>query len=146
MKQSVRHLIPTLAGVVLLLVTALSGLAGQSHAAAPALVKAVHQSQFGEILVTAKQQALYYFTPEKDGKIHCTGSCVTVWPPLLVPTGATVAAHIPGAMGRFGTIVRPDHTRQLTFQGKPLYTFTGDKKPLQVLCNGVDGWYVVKAH
>lgn len=26
----------------------------------------------------------------------------------------------------------------------PLYTFTSDKQPLQVLCNGVDGWYVVK--
>jgi len=35
---------------------------------------------------------------------------------------------------------------QVTFSGKPLYTFTSDKKPLQVLCNGVDGWYVVRVH
>ena len=145
-KHSIRKLIPSLAGVALVMVSTLSTLAGESYAAAPTLVKVAHQSQFGQILITPKQQALYYFTPEKDGKIHCTGGCATVWPPLLVRNGTTVAAHIPGAMGRFGVIVRPDHTRQITFQGKPLYTYTGDVKPLQVLCNGVGGWYVVKIH
>jgi predicted lipoprotein with Yx(FWY)xxD motif len=115
-----------------------------SSAASLQLVRVVKQAQFGTILATPHNMALYYYTPEKDGKIHCTGSCAKVWPPLLVPAGASVAAHISGAMGMFGTIVRPDHTRQVTYQGKPLYAFVSDKKPLQVLCNGVGGWYVLR--
>lgn len=107
-------------------------------------VQVARQSQFGNILITPHKQALYYFTPEKDGKIHCTGSCLKAWPPLLVMGNAMVPAHIKGVMGMFGTIVRPDKGHQITFNGKPLYTYSGDKAPLQVLCNGVDGWYVVK--
>ena len=146
MKRSMRRILPLIAGTIVAAVAGLGDVAGTSQAATMAPVRVVHQSQFGQILATPKQQALYYFTPEKDGKIHCTGSCAKVWPPLLIGMGEHVPAHIAGAMGMFGTITRPDGTHQVTFSGKPLYTFTSDKKPLQVLCNGVDGWYVVRVH
>ena len=34
---------------------------------------------------------------------------------------------------------------QGTFNGHPLYTYHGDT-PTKILCNGVDGWFVVKVH
>jgi predicted lipoprotein with Yx(FWY)xxD motif len=118
--------------------------ARQGGTSGSALLKVAHQSTFGQILVTPQNKALYHFSPEKDGKIHCTGSCATVWPPLLVPAGAAVPARLAGASGKFGVVSRPDHTRQVTYQGYPLYTYVNDVKPLQVLCNNVGGWFVVK--
>jgi predicted lipoprotein with Yx(FWY)xxD motif len=108
------------------------------------LVKVAHQATFGPILVTGQDRALYYFTPEVGGKILCTGQCTVQWPPLLVPAAATVPGTIAGASGTFGVIVRPDRTRQVTYQGRPLYTYVDDLKPLQVLCDGVNGWFVYR--
>ena len=130
------------------------GLSGRgSVTAAPASsgqspVKVVRVAGFGRILVTAHGFALYYFTPEKNGAIKCTGSCARVWPPLLLPKGAAPPRAVRGAPGTFGVVVRPEGTRQLTYRGRPLYTYVDDKKPGQVLCDGVNGWFVfrVSAH
>jgi predicted lipoprotein with Yx(FWY)xxD motif len=47
-----------------------------------------------------------------------------------------------------GTIRRADGTRQLTYAGRPLYFYVGDKKPGQILCQGVSefggDWLVVR--
>jgi hypothetical protein len=32
----------------------------------------------------------------------------------------------------------------VTLNRRPLYTYSGDT-PTKILCNGVDGWFVVKA-
>jgi predicted lipoprotein with Yx(FWY)xxD motif len=66
-------------------------------------------------------------------------------PPLLVPAHTTIAKHIRGAMGTFGVIMRPDGSHQLTYQGKALYTYQGDTKPGEALCQGAAGWYVFSA-
>jgi predicted lipoprotein with Yx(FWY)xxD motif len=34
---------------------------------------------------------------------------------------------------------------QVTYSGKPLYTYKSDT-PTKILCNGMGGWFVVKAH
>jgi predicted lipoprotein with Yx(FWY)xxD motif len=111
-------------------------------------VKVARVAGFGRILVTAHGFALYYFTPEKNGAIKCTGSCAQVWPPLLLRKGTAPPRAVRGAPGTFGIVVRPDGTRQLTYRRRPLYTYVDDKKPGQVLCDGVNGWFVfrVSAH
>src|ERR1700758_279520 len=40
----------------------------------------------GSFLTTANGRTLYYFTPEHDGHIACTGQCATIWQPFLAPT------------------------------------------------------------
>jgi predicted lipoprotein with Yx(FWY)xxD motif len=52
---------------------------------------------------------------------------------------------VAGVMGTFGEIMRADGRTQVTLDGRPLYTFHDDS-PTKILCNGVDGWFVVKAH
>src|SRR5918912_1591706 len=47
-------------------------------------------------------------------------------------------------VGTFGVVVRPERTRQLTYRRRPLYTYVNDKKPGQVLCDGVNGWFVFR--
>jgi len=129
------------------LVLAAAALLGTQALAAPRdanpVVK-VTAPKFGAILATQKHLALYTWNKEKDKKVHCTGSCATTWPPLTVAAHTMVDKHVAGVMGTFGTIVRPDGKTQVTWDGRPLYTFHADT-PTKILCNGVDGWYVVKA-
>jgi predicted lipoprotein with Yx(FWY)xxD motif len=99
--------------------------------------------QFGPILATPKKQALYYWNVEKraGGKIRCTGACAKAWPPLYAK--GVVPKRIAGIKGTFGTIRRPNGRRQITFNGLPIYTYAHEG-PTQVLCNNVDGWFVVR--
>jgi predicted lipoprotein with Yx(FWY)xxD motif len=111
----------------------------------PGLVKTMKASGFGHVLATPGDRALYYWTPEKraPGRIRCTGSCAASWPPLIVRNGAKVPRRVTGLDGSFGTIRRPDGRAQLTYDRLPLYTYAHEA-PRQVLCNNVDGWFVVK--
>jgi predicted lipoprotein with Yx(FWY)xxD motif len=131
-------------GILLLFTTALQTSAATLAAPSHALVKVVSIGKFGPLLVTTKGFALYTWTREKPGQIKCTGSCAKVWPPLLVPVGTHVPATVAGTAGRFGIIVRPGKARQLSYNGRALYTFMGDVKPGQVLCDGVQGWVAVR--
>lgn len=109
-------------------------------------VKKLRTAAFGTVLVTLRNQALYYWTPEKrrPGTIVCTGSCAKAWPVLYVPKGAVVPRRLPGFKGVFGTIRRPGGRLQLTYNRLPLYTYAHEG-PGQILCNDVDGWFVVRA-
>ncbi len=100
---------------------------------------------FGKILATHGHLALYTWNKEKNHKVKCTGACAKTWPPLTIPHGTMAPKHIAGVMGTFGEVMRPDGKTQVTYNGHPLYTFHGDT-PKKILCNGVGGWYVVKAH
>jgi len=101
--------------------------------------------KFGNVLATNGHLALYTWNKEKAGTIKCTGACAKAWPPLTIPKGTMAPKHIAGVMGTFGEVMRPDGRTQVTFNGHALYTFHQDS-PTKILCNGVDGWFVVKAH
>jgi predicted lipoprotein with Yx(FWY)xxD motif len=102
------------------------------------------QSGAGTILANAGGYVLYYYTEDKPGSgtSACTGSCASAWPPLTgtvqTPTGMT----LPGPLG---TITLADGKKQVTINGYPIYTYTGDHSPGQANGNGVGGkWHVIK--
>jgi predicted lipoprotein with Yx(FWY)xxD motif len=131
--------------LILLLITS-AVFTGTAHAMrGGALVTTFRNSTFGRVLARHDGQALYYWSVEKrDHRVHCTGRCARLWPPLIVPRRTRVPARIGGFAGRFGTIARPDGRRQLTWNRLPVYTYVHER-PRQVLCNDVDGWFVVRA-
>jgi len=130
--------------VLLVLAAALSASAlGAREKTGP--VVAWKTAKFGQILATPGHLALYTWNKEKGLKVKCTGACAKTWPPLIIPHGTMAPKHIAGVMGTFGDVMRPDGSTQVTYDGHPLYTFNGDT-PKKILCNGVDGWFVVKAH
>jgi predicted lipoprotein with Yx(FWY)xxD motif len=110
----------------------------------PPAVKMKNRS-FGYILESRNKLPLYYWTRERQagGKIRCTGSCARAWPPLIVKSRKAVPAHIKNVKGKFGVIRRPDGRLQVTFRGLALYAYHDDP-PNTVLCNNVDGWFVVR--
>jgi predicted lipoprotein with Yx(FWY)xxD motif len=117
----------------------------QAVAAEMGPVVKLQTKQFGPVLATPHHLALYTWNKEKSGMVHCTGACAKAWPPLLVMKGEMIHKHVSGIMGTFGQVRRPDGHMQVTFNKHPLYTYHGDTAT-KILCNGVDGWFVVKAH
>jgi predicted lipoprotein with Yx(FWY)xxD motif len=99
-----------------------------------------------QILVNGQGMTLYLYTPDKKNQSTCTGDCAKFWPPAIVPTGTTVPASISGIAGAFGTATRADGSKQLTYDGAPLYTFVKDTKPGDMAGQGVQGiWWIVVA-
>jgi len=81
----------------------------------------------GTILVGANGRVLYAFAADKPGTSNCTGSCLTYWLPVVAP--ATLPAGPAGVSATLGVIMRADGTHQLTVNGWPAYTYTGDSSP-----------------
>jgi predicted lipoprotein with Yx(FWY)xxD motif len=86
------------------------------------------------ILTTASGHTLYSLSVEKNGKFVCTKSsgCLGIWHPLLLPRGAKLVGPV-----KLGTVKRPDGGVQITFHGRPLYSFAQDTKPGQVKGDGL---------
>jgi predicted lipoprotein with Yx(FWY)xxD motif len=88
---------------------------------------------FGKILYTTKRHALYYL---KSGT--CTGECLAIWPPLLMPKGKTIPKGASClATAKFG------HRLQVTYNRHRLYTFIDDSGT-SVTGNGLEGFAVAK--
>jgi predicted lipoprotein with Yx(FWY)xxD motif len=77
----------------------------------------------GNVLVDSAGKALYTPDQEADGKVRCSGGCTSFWTPLA-PGGGSAAPT--SDVANLGVIQRPDGTKQVTDNGKPLYTFTED--------------------
>ena len=77
----------------------------------------------GSVLVDHTGKALYTSNVEAGGKIACEGACNAFWKPLTPGAGnPTATANV----GKLGVITRPDGSRQVTDNGRPLYTFSED--------------------
>jgi predicted lipoprotein with Yx(FWY)xxD motif len=127
-----------------LLAAGIASLATSGEQAIRAPVIKQRDARFGPILATRGHKALYYWNVEKrDYKVHCTGACARAWPPLIVRSRSAVPRRIAGIRGTFGVIRRPDGRLQVTHNRLPIYTYAHEK-PNQVLCNNVDGWFVVR--
>ena len=83
----------------------------------------------GTVLVSQNGMTLYTPEQEADGHILCTAACTHFWQPVLLSKGANSPTKGPGVSGKLGVVERPDGTKQVTFDGKPLYTFVEDGSP-----------------
>jgi predicted lipoprotein with Yx(FWY)xxD motif len=100
----------------------------------------------GTALVDGAGRTLYLFEADSSTMSACDGGCAQVWPPLLTH-GAATAATAPLHSGLVGSVARADGTRQVTYNGHPLYYYVGDKKPGDSSGQGLNqfgaGWYIV---
>jgi predicted lipoprotein with Yx(FWY)xxD motif len=102
-----------------------SGNSGNA-AAAKGTVSTRKLSGIGTALVNGSGMTIY--TPktpaEVNGKIRCTGSCLSFWFPVTASPAHLASSGLPG---KLGTIHRSDDGKtQLTYNGRPLYTFRLD--------------------
>jgi predicted lipoprotein with Yx(FWY)xxD motif len=124
-----------------------NGTTSTTSGSASAVVHVGRVGSLGTVLTNAQGMTLYRYTPDKKNVSNCTGSCASLWPPLTVPAGTASVTAVHGAGGTLGTIKRSDGSTQVTFNGIPLYTYTGDAKAGQANGEGLDGiWFVIKAN
>ena len=101
----------------------------------------------GKALVSSDGRTVYLFEADKNGTSTCTGACAAAWPPVTA-TGTPVAGS-GVSQGLLSTIQRPDGTKQVTYNGHPLYYFVGDSGTGAAKGEGSKafgaGWYVVNA-
>jgi predicted lipoprotein with Yx(FWY)xxD motif len=129
---------------VVVLATGLAACGVAAAAIGPATVSA-RTSSLGEILVGATGRTLYESSAETPGRLACTGSCLVTWPPLVVAAGIRPVAGRGAKASYLGTTKRPDGRLQVTYRGRALYLFSGDRKPGQLHGEGAAGglWHAV---
>jgi predicted lipoprotein with Yx(FWY)xxD motif len=91
------------------------------------------------ILVNSAGLTLYTYANDTSGTSNCTGSCATAWPPLPPGTGTPTSG--PGVTGTLAAITRSDGTKQVTYNGAPLYTFQSDGSAGKATGDGVNSFH-----
>lgn len=120
----------------LLIVTAIALLAPAASGAVKATKKVAKEAESAAlgktVLTTLKGRTLYTLSGETDGRFICVRSCLSSWRPLLVERTVQATGPVPLAQ-----IKRPDGRTQVTYKGRPLYTFGGDRKAGDVNGEGI---------
>ncbi len=102
-----------------------SGGAGTSGGApGAAQVKVTQNGKLGQILVDGAGRSLYLFEKDKGSTSSCYSDCAKVWPPFIGSGAATGATGATSSL--LGTTSRTDGTKQVTYQGHPLYYYVSD--------------------
>jgi len=138
--------LPALA--LLLTVTVVAAACGGSSKSAPRgnSTVATADTSLGTILVDRDGATLYLFAKDSGGASSCTGACAKAWPPAT-PSSARLHAGAGVKASLLTTITRGGGAKQLSYDGHPLYTFSGDKKAGDLNGQGSNAfgasWYVV---
>jgi len=78
----------------------------------------------GTYLTGSSGRALYLWAADSRGESTCSGACARVWPPLLASATPNAAGGVNSS--DLGTIVRSDGSKQVTYNGHPLYYYVAD--------------------
>ena len=105
-------------------------------------VKATENDEMGTIITDASGRSLYLLTNDDPNVSNCSGGCALAWPPLITVDDPAPADEVSAA--RVGTITRADGSKQVTFDGNPLYNYAADEKPGDAMGQGLGGvWFVI---
>ena len=97
--------------------------------------------KLGKILTDGMGKTLYRYTKDSANTSVCTGGCLQAWPALTSNDAPTLDD---GIAGKLDLMTRSDGTKQVTYNGMPLYYYAKDTKPGDTTGQGVGSvWYVV---
>ena len=108
---------------------AIAGCGGSNVKASPPAASAgatvnVGSGSLGSYLVDSQGRTLYLFEKDTGTKSMCSGACASLWPPSTTSGRPTAGSKVDAAM--LGTSTRSDGKSQLTYNGHPLYRYSGD--------------------
>ena len=119
-----------------------AGATATTGAAATGDAIAIVSSGLGDILADGEGRILYLFNPDAQGDPTCYDDCADAWTALVdeVAAGDGVDPSL------LGSATRTDGAVQVTYNGWPLYYFSGDVAPGDTNGQGLnDVWWVVDA-
>jgi predicted lipoprotein with Yx(FWY)xxD motif len=116
-----------------------------ASAATTGTVITTHAGSAGSFLTDGSGRAVYLWSKDTMNKSACSGACAGAWPP--VPASGTLTASGGAKTSDLGTITRSDGSKQVTYDGHPLYFFAGDSGAGQLTGQGSNGfgakWWLV---
>lgn len=99
-------------------------------------------TDLGDIVTDPEGRTLYIFMPDAQGDPTCYDACAGSWPALTADV--TAGTGLDGSL--LGTATRTDSGDQVTYNGWPLYFFSGDSAAGDTNGQGVgDIWWVIGA-
>lgn len=113
-----------------------------TEAAAAAGSVVLASTDLGDILQDSEGRTLYLFNPDAQGDSTCYDDCADAWPAFVEEgsAGEGVDASL------LGTTTRTDGAVQVTYNGWPLYYFSGDTASGDTNGQALnDVWWVVDA-
>jgi predicted lipoprotein with Yx(FWY)xxD motif len=118
--------------------------AAKSSGAGTLVVKLGHGTP-GTFLVDGSGRTLYLFKADRGAQSMCSGACAQAWPPLTTKGAPKAGSGVKASL--LGTTKRADGTSEVTYDGHPLYLFSGDAGSGQVNGQGSTAfgapWWVV---
>jgi predicted lipoprotein with Yx(FWY)xxD motif len=85
------------------------------------------KTSLGTVLTDSQGMTLYYFLPEKGGKIGaCDASCLKTWPPVTVTGSPTSSSGVTGTLGVVPITLSGVAESEVTYNSWPLHRYAGD--------------------
>ncbi|KAA0010445.1 hypothetical protein F0A17_18475 [Billgrantia pellis] len=112
-----------------------------------AKVTVSEKAPYGRYLTNQDGKSLYLFDRDEQGGDYstCKESCAIAWPPYTTEAPPVAGDGVDD--DRLGAIERDDGTRQVTYDGWPLYFFARDVYPGDALGQDVEHmgghWYLL---
>jgi predicted lipoprotein with Yx(FWY)xxD motif len=110
--------------------------------AARATIATTDNDDYGKLMTDGERLTLYVFFEDDESSSTCYDACADNWPPLLTAGEPQAEGDVDSAL--LGTAERKDGSTQVTYDGQPLYYYSDDTAPGDVL--GFDSgnvWYPV---
>lgn len=123
-------------GAALVAAVAPSGASGASST--PTTIAVSQNKTWGPTLTLKNGDTVYRLTADSKNTSVCTAKCATIWFPVLLAQGQK--KPVGNGVSSLGSFSRAGGSKQVTYEGIPLYTFTKDKKPGQVTGNVKNSW------
>lgn len=101
-----------------------SAAAGGGGSSAAAVMVETHSGPMGTFLTDSSGHSLYMFASDSATKSTCNEGCATFWPPLRASGTPAVSGEAKSNL--ISTITRSDGSKQLAYDGHPLYTYKED--------------------
>jgi predicted lipoprotein with Yx(FWY)xxD motif len=101
----------------------------------------MRNNEVGTYLADPAGRTLYTLSRDTPGVSTCIGNCSQIWPIFYVEPPVVAPSLIPSS--DFARITRTDGGFQTTYQGKPLYWYSGDTKPGQTNGEGFNNIWTV---
>jgi len=90
-------------------------------------------TSLGTVLVDSKGMTLYYFLPEKNGKLGaCDAGCLATWPPVTASGSPTSSSGVTGTLGVVSITLSGAAVSEVTYNSWPLHRYSGDTAAGQV--------------
>ena len=122
-----------------------SGSAASGSGSTSSTVITTKTSSGGSFLTNSAGRSIYLFMADSTGKSACSGACAAAWPPVIATAQPTATGSAQAS--DLSTITRSDGTKQVTYDGHPLYYFQGDTGPGTDKGQGLDNfgakWWLV---